>query len=140
MIANLLVRLRKWWLYIGTPLPPLSETRATGHMMPAFNSVFTVFWPDNCSILSPCDSIINQGHWILCQRSPTKGKKRCINRCILFKTRVRKHKHCQINECKFIICAIFFTCCQLKCKPSALYSFSLKSLKNSQPNIGDKIA
>ena len=28
---------------------------------------------------------------------------------------------------------LFLTCCQLKCKPSALYSLSLKSLKNSQP-------
>ena len=29
--------------------------------------------------------------------------------------------------------SVKFTCCQLKCKPSAMYSLSLKSRKNSQP-------
>lgn len=75
----------------------------------------------------------------MCQRSPTKGEKRQLNYCIFI--RVRNNEQIKFNECKpvYKICEIFFTCCQLKCKPCALYSLSLKSLKNSQPIIGDKI-
>ena len=38
------------------------------------------------------------------------------------------------NTCDHIpMTSVKFTCCQLKCKPSAMYSLSLKSRKNSQP-------